>query len=191
MSLTGLSSTANSTPAARPSFQSHTQLNKKLSPVNDLPPRRRDSINTSPTIPSPLDFTDEDYAKFSVTFIGSATLNKPLTRHSILDALAAFNECGTAAGQAAITKNVIEMQVSAIGIILSDKKHKLFVNRNYPRKHLVGFCQHPNDVNIFAFGSPKPGFPSSMKVHVFKRGTESTERILDAIKFWLEIEPTS
>lgn len=96
-----------------------------------------------------------------------------------------------AAGQAAIPKYAIDMQISALGINLSDKKHKLFVNRNYPRKHLVGYCQHPSDPNYFAFASPKPGFADSMKVHVFKRGTESTERILDAIKFWLEVEPIS
>lgn len=191
MSLTGLTTNSTSYTATRPSFQSHTQLHKKISPTSDIPPRRRDSINSSPTILSPLEFTEEDYAKFSVTFIGSATLDKPLTRQSILDALAAFNESGTAAGQAAITKNVIDMQVSALGINLSDKKHKLFVNRNYPRKQLVGYCLHPHDSNYFAFGSPKPGFSNCMKVHVFRRGTETTEQILDAIRFWLEIEPIS
>ena len=177
--------------ASRPSFQSHTQLHKKLSPANnDIPQRKRDSIVQSPTIFSPFDFTDEDYAKFSVTYIGSAALNPPLSQQSVLDALRVFSEQGTAAGQAAITKNSIDMQVSALGINLSDRKRRLFINRNYPRKQLEGYCAHPCDDNYFAFASQRPGYSSSLKVHVFRRGSESVPQILDAIQFWLEIDPT-
>ena len=174
----------------RPSFQSHTQLHKKISPANDIPQRRRDSITQSPTIFSPFDFTDEDYAKFSVTYVGSAALDPPLSQQSVLDALRVFSEQGTAAGQAAIVKNSIDMQVSALGINLSDRRHKLFINRNYPRKQLEGYCTHPCDDNYFAFASRRPGYSSSLKVHVFKRGSESVPQILDAIQFWLEIDPT-
>lgn len=172
----------------RPSFQSHTQLHKKLSPAHDVPQRRRDSIN-SPTVFSPFDFTDEDYAKFRVTYIGSAALDPPLTRHSVVDAMNKFSEHGVAAGQAAVTKNSIVMQVSALGVNLTDKKRKLFVTRNYPRKQLQGYCAHPNDDGYFCFASRRPGYSSSLKVHVFKRGSEPVEQILDAIKFWLEIDP--
>lgn len=175
----------------RPSFQSHTQLHKKLSPANnDIPQRKRDSVVHSPTIFSPFDFTNEDYAKFSVTYIGSAALNPPLSQQSVLDALRVFSEQGTAAGQAAIMRNSIDMQVSALGINLSDRKRKLFINRNYPRKQLEGYCAHPCDDNYFAFASRRPGYASSLKVHVFKRGSESVPQILDAIQFWLEIDPT-
>lgn len=175
------------TTTTRPSFQSHTQVHKKLSPANDIPQRKRDSVQ-SPTIFSPLDFTDEDYAKFPVTYVGSAALDPPLTQQSVLEAMRVFDEHGTAAGQAAVVKNSIDMQVSALGINLSDKKHKLFVNRNYPRKQLEGYCRHPTNNDYFAFASRRPGF-SSLKVHVFKKGSESVEQILDAIKFWLEIDP--
>lgn len=177
-----------SSSVTRPSFQSHTQVHKKLSPAHDVPQRRRDSIQ-SPTILSPFDFTDEDYAKFRLTYIGSASLDPPLTRQSVVDAMSKFSEHGTAAGQAAKVRNSVSMQVSALGINLSDKTHKLFVNRNYPRKQLEGYCSHPTDDNYFAFASRRPGFWSSLKVHVFKRGGEPVEQILDAIQFWLEIDP--
>ena len=185
-----LSQRANlsSSSVTRPSFQSHTQLHKKLSPTHDVPQRRRDSIQ-SPTILSPFDFSDEDYAKFRLTYVGSASLDPPLTRQSVVDAMNKFSEQGTAGGQAAKVKNSISMQVSALGINLSDKTHKLFVNRNYPRKQLEGYCSHPTDDNYFAFASRRPGFWSSLKVHVFRRGSEPVEQILDAIQFWLEIDP--
>ena len=176
--------------ATRPSFQSHTQLHKKLSPANDIPQRRRDSV-TSPTIVSPFDFTDEDYAKFHVTYVGSATLDPPLTQQSVVEAMNVFSERGTAAGQAAVVKNSVCMQVSALGINLSDKKRKLFIYRNYPRKQLEGYCAHPTDADFFAFASRRPGY-SSLKVHVFKRGgSEPVEQILDAVQFWLEIDPVA
>ena len=181
---------STSSTVTRPSFQSHTQLHKKLSPTHDVPQRRRDSVQ-SPTILSPFDFTDEDYAKFPVTYIGSAALDPPLTRQSVVEAINKFGEHGTAAGQAAVVKNSVDMQVSALGINLSDKKHKLFVNRNYPRKQLEGYCSHPTDDSYFAFASRRPGFSSSLKVHVFKRGSEPVEQILDAIQFWLEIDPVT
>jgi hypothetical protein len=125
-----------------------------------------------------------------VTYIGSAALAPPLSQQSVLDALRVFGEQGTAAGQAAVVKNSIEMQVSALGINLSDRKRRLFINRNYPRKQLEGYCAHPCDDNHFAFASRRPGYSSSLKVHVFKRGSESVPQILDAIQFWLEIDPT-
>ena len=185
-----LSQWTTASSVTRPSFQSHTQLHKKLSPAHDIPQRRRDSVS-SPTIFSPFDFTDEDYAKFRVTYIGSAALEPPMTQTSVVDAMNKFSEHGVAAGQAAVAKNSINMQVSALGINLSDKKHKLFVNRNYPRKQLAGYCAHPTDDSYFAFASRRPGYSTSLKVHVFKRGNEPVEQVLDAIKFWLELDPTT
>ena len=138
-----------------------------------------------------MDFTEEDYAVFAVTYVGSAALDRPLTRQSLLDALRVFEEEGVAAGKAAIAKHVVHMQVSSLGITLTDKKHKLFINRNYPRQQLEGYCINPTDSKYFAFASRRPGFPLSMKVHVFNTCVESTEQIADGIKFWLEIEPTT
>ena len=173
-----------------PSFQSHTSLRKQLSPASDIPAKKRDSVQNSLFV-SPQNYTEEDYAKFSVTYVGSATLYLPFTKESVLDALKAFDEDGISAGQAAVTKNVIDMQISALSISLTDKTHKLFVTRNYPRKQVEGFCVHPKDTKYFAFATHRPGFPTSMKVHVFARGEEPSSQIVDAIKFWLEIEHTS
>ena len=118
---------------ARPSFQSHTRLRKKLSPANDdVSQRTRDSIVQSPTVFSPFDFTDEDYAKFSVTYIGSAALEPPLSQQSVLDTMMVFSEQGTAAGQAAITRNSVDMQVSALGINLSDRRRKTLHQQKLP-----------------------------------------------------------
>ena len=173
----------SSSPAA--SFVSHTPLLKQPSSSRDQPQHHPGHVL------SPLDFTDEDYARFSVNYVGSAALELPLTPQSVLEAITVFNEEGVAAGQAAVQGNVIHMQVSSLGINLTDKKHRLFVNRNYPRKQLVGYCVHPNDSKCFAIASQRPGFPSSMKVHVFRPVQEPTQQILDAIKFWLEIDPVS
>ena len=173
----------SSSPTA--SFVSHTPLLKQPSSSRDQPQHHPGHVL------SPLDFTDEDYARFSVNYVGSAALELPLTPQSVLEAITVFNEEGVAAGQAAVQGNVIHMQVSSLGINLTDKKHRLFVNRNYPRKQLVGYCVHPNDSKCFAIASQRPGFPSSMKVHVFRPVQEPTQQILDAIKFWLEIDPIS
>ena len=103
----------------------------------------------------------------------------------------AFNEDGMAAGQAAVSRNVIHMQVSSLGINLTDKKHQLFVSRNYPRKQLEGYCVHPQDSKCFAFASHRPGFPHSIKCHVFREVQEPVQQIMDSVKFWLELEPIS
>ena len=146
-------------------------------------------VSHTPLLKQPS--SSRDYARFSVNYVGSAALELPLTPQSVLEAITVFNEEGVAAGQAAVQGNVIHMQVSSLGIDLTDKKHRLFVNRNYPRKQLVGYCVHPNDSKCFAIASQRPGFPSSMKVHVFRPVQEPTQQILDAIKFWLEIDPVS
>lgn len=116
-------------------------------------------------------------------------LDRPLSQQSILDALRAFEEAGVAGGQAAVQKNVIHMQVSALGINLTDKKHRLFISRNYPRKQLEGYCLHPTEPRCFAFASKRPGFVHSIKCHVFRQVQEPTRQIMDAIRFWLELEP--
>lgn len=189
MSLSNRHAVSPPTPT-RPSFQSHTYLHKQLSPANDIPPKKRDAIQ-NPLLVSPRNITEEDYARFTVSYVGSASLYLPFTRDSALDALQAFEEGGVAAGQAAFSKNSIEMQVSALSVSLTDKSHKLFVTRNYPRKQIQGFCVHPSNAKYLALATQRPGFPTSIKVHVFVHGEEPSSQIIDSFKYWLEMEPTA
>jgi hypothetical protein len=142
---------------------------------------------------SPLDFPEEQYARFPVTYVGSAVTEPPFTPASLARSLSAFREGGVAAGRAAVVKNVIQMHVSPGGINLIDKKHRLFVNRNYPRKQVVGYCGDAGDERLFAFASLRQGYPNEIKCHVFRRVHESTEQILQAIHHWLDLasSPTS
>lgn len=174
-SISQLTSSSTTTPSSMPSpsFQSHMQ------PAT-IPP--------SP-IPSPLEFSEDNYVKFQVTYVGSATSDSPLTQHCIEDSLTLFAAKGMAAGQAAIIKNTISLQVSSLGVNLTDKSRKLFVHRNYPRKTIAGYCRDPVDSKLFAVISDRPGFANIRKVHVFRCGTEPVEQILDAIKYWLQMEP--
>ena len=96
-----------------------------------------------------------------------------------------------AAGRAAVPKNVIQMHVSSLGINLIDKKHRLFVNRNYPRKQLAGFLRHPENEKVFAFASKRQGYPTGIKCHLFRQVQEPTQHILDTLQYWLEMEPTT
>ena len=180
--------TSHSSPSLpSPSFQSHMQQDDpSMSPIHRTKSKVRDSII------SPLDFTEEDYAKFPVTYIGSATQDHPLTRHSIEEALNQFASEGKAAGQAAVLKNIVYFQISVLGINLADKTRKLFIHRNYPRNTLAGYSRHPTDTKVFAFASLRPGFTNIIKVHVFRCGVEpveQVEQVMDAIKYWLKIDP--
>ena len=100
-----------------------------------------------------------------------------------------FAESGTAAGQAAVTKNTIHFQVSSVGINLTDKSRKLFIHRNYPLKSVAGYCRHPSDPKLFAVASYRPGFLNIKRVHVFRCGDEPIEQVMDAIKYWIKKEP--
>jgi len=140
---------------------------------------------------NPRNITADDYARFTVTYVGSASLYLPFTKESVQDALDVFEQDGVGGGKSAITKNHIEMQVSALSVVLSDKSRKLFVTRNYPRKAIQGFCICPNDEKYFSIATTRPGYPNNVKVHVFAHGEESCEHIVDTLKFWLELEPTN
>ena len=133
--------------------------------------------------------TDEDYARFTVAYIGSTNTDPPFAQQAILDGLLSFSTHGVAAGQAAITKNSISMQVAALGITLSDQSHNLFVTRNYPRNQIAGYCMHPNLPGYFAFATRRPGF-DTLKCHVFKQLDQSCEQIMGSMKFWLEMNLT-
>ena len=112
-----------------------------------------------------------------------------LTQQSVVEAIQAFAESGTAAGGAAVAKNTVHLQVSSVGINLTDKSRKLFVHRNYPLKSVAGYCQHPSDPKLFAIASYRPGFPNIKRVHVFRCGEEPIRQVMDAIRYWLKREP--
>lgn len=174
--------------ASQPTFVSHTPPSQ--SPVSGrTADTSEDSIKS--TLLSPLEIPEEDFVRFSVTYVGSAVVKLPFSSTSLTQALALFQEGGIAAGRAAVVKNVIQMHISALGINLIDKKHRLFVNRNYPRKQLAGYCRHPEDQKLFAFGSRRPGYPHEIKCHVFRQVQESADHVLEAIHHWLEMDPTS
>ena len=132
----------------------------------------------------------EDFARFSVHYVGSANLDPPFTADSVVKALRMFSESGVAGGKAAVPKNVVTMQVSASSIMLIDRKHKLFVNRNYPRKQIVGYCLHPQDHTYFSFATHRPGF-DDLKVHVFMQALEPLTQVQDSVNFWLQMDPIS
>lgn len=122
--------------------------------------------------------------------MGSAQLESLLlSQHSVEEALGLFAAKGTASGQAAVVKNTVYLQVSALGINLTDKTRKMFIHRNYPRKTIAGYCRHARDSKVFAFSSYRPGFPKIQKVHVFRCGAEPVEQVLSAIKYWLKMDP--
>lgn len=174
---------------SQPSFVSHTPPPHSPTTSSSSPSSSDTSFKATPL--SPLDIPEEQFARFSVTYVGSAVTEPPFSPASLAHSLSVFQEGGIAAGKAAVSKNVIQMHVSSLGINLVDKKHRLFVNRNYPRKQLVGYCRHPDDSKLFAFGSLRQGYPNEIKCHVFRRVQESTEQILQAIHHWLELPLTT
>ena len=178
-----------------PTFQSHLLESSTTQSPPSLPTQTVSSAtgNTSyigsGAIQSPFEFSDEEYAKFQVTYLGSATQDHVLSQHSVEDALYQFSKDGMSAGQAAVTKNTVSLQVSSLGINLTDKSKKLFVHRNYPLKTIIGFCQHYSDNKHFAFATERPGFANVKKVHVFRCLVERPEQVLAAMKYWLQLEP--
>ena len=172
---------------SQPTFVSHTPPPHSPSSHNQSPAFSDTSAKDSPL--SPLDVPEEQFARFSVTYVGSAVAEPPFSVATLSRSLSVFKDGGVAAGKAAVAKNVVQMHVSSLGINLVDKKHRLFVNRNYPRKQLVGYCRHPDDQKLFAFGSIRQGYPNEIKCHVFRRVQEPTEQILHAIQYWLDVAP--
>lgn len=131
--------------------------------------------------------TEEDYACFTVTYVGSTNTEPPFTQQAILDALQSFGTRGAAGGVAFVPKNSVSMQVAALGITLSDQSRLLFVSRNYPRKQVAGYCVHPSLPGYFAFATRRPGF-DTLRCHVFKQLDQPCEQIVGAMKFWLEMK---
>ena len=186
-----ISITQKTIPNHSPSFHSYILGSSPTTAMLDIPKKKRDSVVLNPpqslVATTTAESPEEDHARFPVTYMGSATLEGSFTPYAITQALDTFNREGIAGGMAAIRKNVISMMVSALGINLTDKTHKLFVHRNYPRKQIVGVAMHPYNSSYFAFATTRPGFPDQLKVHVFSQVATSVNEILEGINFWLQI----
>lgn len=181
---------SGSSSSSSSSFQSYVSTSS--SHLLDIP-RKCKNLITVPTIISTVtDCSEEEFAKFPVNYIGTANLLGHFTYSSITEALDAFQEKGVAAGKVppSSAKNIIDMYISSLGINLADKKQKMFVSRNYPRKQIVGCSQHLTDRKYFSFATMRPGFSDQLKVHVFMESTQDTvEQVMKSIKFWLQINP--
>lgn len=191
-SISHLTTLSTTSPAGStsPTFQSHMHP-FPATPPTTTPDTNKKLHDLTPQLPgpSPQDFSDDEYARFPVTYIGSATQESALTQQSVVDAMNRFAAEGTAAGRAAVVKNTVLLQVSLLGINLTDKTHKMFIHRNYPCKSIAGYCRGQEDPKVFAFASHRPGYPNIVKVHVFQCGTEPVGQILDAMSYWLEVDP--
>lgn len=172
------------------SFQSYVGSPRMIPSYLDVPRKKKDFITVPTTV---AEFSEEDFVKFSVNYVGTCNLVGPFSSNSIVQALEAFQEGGVSAGMAPITKNCVSMHISLLGINLSDKKHKMFVSRHYPRKQIVGFGQHPiTDGAYLAFGTYRPGFADQIKVHVFYDPSQQiVNQIMDGIEYWLQLNPST
>ena len=169
-------------------FQSYVSSQQISSSTGaDVPHKCKNSV----TIPKPLssfESAEEDFAKFSVNYVGSANLDAPFSSQSIINSLEKFKEGGTKVGQASVPKNTVIMHISSLGINLTDKKQKMFINRNYPQKQIIGHSVQPVNGEYFGFATFRPGFKDQIKVHVFCQLIEPVQQILDTMSFWLNIQ---
>lgn len=139
--------------------------------------------------PKPLssfESAESDHAKFSVTYVGSANIPGPFSSRLVSKSLEMFKEGGVAVGGASVPKNTIIMHISSLGINLTDKKQKMFINRNYPRKQILGHSLNPVEKEYFGFATSRPGFRDQIRVHVFSQLTEPVKQVVDAMIFWLD-----
>ena len=174
--------THKSPPHISPSSSS-SHVNNPL-PYMDMPSKTKDSIIFNDVS------MEEDFNKFFITYTGTANLPSPFTSLSIVQALEAFDKKGESAGMATVAKNSIQMHISSLGIHLIDKKHKMFVSRNYPRNQIVGFSRHPYDPMYLGFATVRPGFHHQLRVHVFHETTHQlVHQVIDSMKFKLQMKP--
>ncbi len=171
------------------SFQSYLSSSQQISSstVVDIPQKRKNSVILPKAATSSFDTADEDFAKFSVSYVGSANIDEPFNSDCILLALKKFEEGGVAVGMASIPKNTIIIHISSFGINLTDTKQKLFINRNYPQKQIIGHSVCPVNNDYFGFATVRPGFKDQLKVHVFCQLVEPVQQIIDTMTFWLNL----
>ena len=171
-------------------FQSYVGSPRMIPSYLDVPRKKKDVVVVPTTL---AEFSEEDFMKFSVNYVGTANLVGPFSSDSIVQALEAFQEGGVSAGMATVTKNCVSMHISSLGINLSDKNHKMFVSRHYPRKQILGFGQHTVTDGVYlGFGTYRPGFADQIKVHVFYDPSQQiVNQIMDGIQYWLQINPST
>lgn len=130
----------------------------------------------------------EEYAKFTMCYIGSATLEGVVTGSTVYDALQAIEEGGVAAGAALVPKNQISFIASAMGITLLDPTQKMFITRHYPKNQIEAFLRGPDRSSILGFVTKMTGFEDRIKCHLFKEVIEPLTQIYSAVEYWLKLD---
>lgn len=149
-----------------------------------------DSPITSPAKGSDLSLLSnpEEYARFTMCYIGSATLDGVVTGSTVFDALQAIEEGGVAAGAALVPKNQISFVVSAMGVTLLDSTQKMFITRHYPKNQIEAFLRGPDRSSVLGFVTKKKGFEDKIKCHLFSEVTEPLSQIYSAVEYWLKLD---
>ena len=130
----------------------------------------------------------EEYAKFTMCYIGSATLEGVVTGSTVYDALQTIEEGGVAAGAALVPKNQISFVASSMGVTLVDPTQKMFITRHYPKNQIEAFLRGPDKSNIRGFVTKKTGFEDKIKCHLFKEVIEPLTQIYSAVEYWLKLD---
>jgi len=159
-------------------FKSHIQGKDNDSPVTS-PGGKRSHLG--------LLSNPEEYAKFTMCYIGSATLDGVVTGSTVYDALQAIEEGGVAAGAALVPKNQISFVVSAMGVTLVDDTKKMFYTRHYPKNQIEAFLRGPDKSNVLGFVTKKTGFGDKIKCHLLREIVEPLTQIYSAMEYWLQL----
>jgi len=130
----------------------------------------------------------EEYAKFTMTYIGSTTLEGVVTGSTVFDALQAIEEGGVAAGAAVVTKNQITFVAAANGVTLVDPSEKMFFTRHYPKNQIEAFLRGPDRSNIMGFVTKMTGFGNKIKCHLLAEAVEPLTQIFSAVEYWLKLD---
>lgn len=160
-------------------FKSHIQGKDSNSPITS-PGGKRSHLG--------LLSNPEDYAKFTMRYIGSATLDGVVTGSTVYDALQAIEEGGVAAGAALVPKNEISFVVSAMGVTLVDDTKKMFHRRHYPKNQIEAFLRGPDKSSILGFVTKKTGFGDKIKCHLLREIIEPLTQIYSAVEYWLQLD---
>lgn len=182
--LTGSFDKAPSTPISIPAgstFRSHIQAGGDHSPEPVKSPLGKQMTFSKLSNP-------EEYAKFTMTYIGSATLEGVVTGSTVFDALQAIEEGGVAGGAALVAKNQITFVTAANGITLVDPSEKMFFTRHYPKNQIEAFLRGPDRSNIMGFVTKVKGFENKIKCHLLAEAVEPLSRIFSAAEYWLQLD---
>lgn len=177
------SSLSSSTPFSLPAestFKSHIQGTSEGDSPATSPASKKSHLG--------LLSNPEEYAKFTMCYIGSATLEGVVTGSTAYDALQVIEEGGVAAGAALVPKNQISFVASAMGVTLIDPTQKMFFTRHYPKNQIEAFLRGPDKSNILGFVTKMTGFDEKFKCHLFKEVVEPLTQIYSAVEYWLKLD---